>query len=72
VALCALDHSLQNRVDDGCAFAGGECLVEFVDGREQTLVLLIEGGDVYAVLLRPAESGGCSGHVVPPLWNIGH
>jgi hypothetical protein len=44
-----LDQSLQNRVGDGCAFTGSECLVEFVDDRQETLVLTIEFGNVYAI-----------------------
>jgi hypothetical protein len=36
-------------VDDGCAFTGSECLVEFVDDRQETLVLTIEFGNVYAI-----------------------
>jgi hypothetical protein len=49
VCVRILDQSLQNRVDDGCAFTGSECLVEFVDDRQETLVLTIEFGNVYAI-----------------------
>src|SRR5208282_2541776 len=62
-----VDQFLQHGFGNGFALATGERLIEFVDGREQAFVLIVQGSDIDTIFFRPAKGRGRSVHL-SVLW----